>query len=104
MPASFTKHRPRYQPTFAPRPSAARRGYGTDWKKLREEAKRTGACGPYLCSVPGCGKARSLHLDHIVPRERGGRDVFSNLHWLCHSHHSSKTAKTDGGFGNSEKR
>jgi len=32
------------------------------------------------------------------------QDVLSNLRCLCHSCHSSKTARLDGGFGNAPSR
>jgi 5-methylcytosine-specific restriction endonuclease McrA len=101
MPAAFAKHRPAYRPAPRPRPSAAARGYGTDWRALREQAKRE---LPYICSEPGCGVTQSLHLDHKRSRAMGGTDAMSNLQWLCHRHHSSKTARTDRGFGNPAKR
>ena len=49
------------------------------------------------CKV--CGKVAS-HLDHVIPRARGGTDSPSNLQPLCRSCHSTKTNTTDGGFGN----
>jgi 5-methylcytosine-specific restriction endonuclease McrA len=40
-----------------------------------------------------------FHLDHKIARNAGGTDDANNLHWLCHSCHSRKTVKKDGGFG-----
>lgn len=76
-----------------PRPSAARRGYGGDWRALR---LRILARDP-ICRL--CGAAPSAHADHIVPRSRGGRDVPENLQGTCARCHSRKTARHDGGFG-----
>lgn len=42
---------------------------------------------------------QATDVDHIVPREQGGSDQWSNLQALCHSCHSKKTATEDGGFG-----
>jgi 5-methylcytosine-specific restriction endonuclease McrA len=39
-------------------------------------------------------------LDHTTPRKAGGADIAHNLVWLCHSCHSRKTARHNGGFGN----
>jgi len=78
------------------RPSSATRGYGTDWRKLREQQPKTG------CRHPGCDRTKwepSFHLDHIVAKAQGGLDVASNLQWLCRRHHSAKTAKQDGRWG-----
>lgn len=80
----------------AARPSAGARGYGADWRKLRAAQPRT------PCVEPGCGAPwrHDHHLDHVVPRARGGTDDPSNLAWRCASCHSKKTAGSDGGFGN----
>lgn len=66
------------------------------WRKARADylAKHR------TCEVPGCPK-KSGHVDHKVPRARGGASLDDrNFQALCHSHHSSKTAQSDGGFGN----
>jgi len=78
------------------RPSAHARGYGRAWGRLRAWvlARRP------LCAV--CG-GPATDVDHIIPRERGGLDSPTNLQGLCHSHHSQKTAREDGGFGHARK-
>ena len=56
-----------------------------------------------ICEVPGCGIAAS-HVDHIIPRRRGGADFDpANVQALCASCHSAKTALRDGGFGHRSK-
>jgi 5-methylcytosine-specific restriction protein A len=77
----------------AARPNANARGYGTDWQAVRSATPHTPCTG---CTRPW--KA-GFHLDHVKARKAGGTDDASNLHWLCHSCHSRKTAKKDGGFG-----
>lgn len=74
------------------RPSPSARGYGRKWQKVRDAYLQE---HPY-CVV--CG-AIATDVDHIVPRRRGGTDDWSNLQSMCHSHHSQKTAKVDGGYG-----
>lgn len=76
-----------------PRPSSGQRGYNYAWRKRREEHLRIEP----NCRV--CG-AVGTDVDHIVRRRDGGSDEHSNLMTMCHSHHSSKTAKRDGGYGN----
>jgi 5-methylcytosine-specific restriction protein A len=76
------------------RESAAARGYGHRWRKLRLMHLRAHP----MCQHPGCEKAAS-DVDHVVPRARGGDDRDANLQSLCHAHHSEKTAREDGGFG-----
>lgn len=76
------------------RPTAAERGYGWQWRRLRNAVI---ARDP-ICT--DCGRAPSTDADHIVPRAQGGQDTMETLQGTCHSCHSSKTARRDGGFGN----
>jgi 5-methylcytosine-specific restriction endonuclease McrA len=77
------------------RPNSSQRGYGSTWRRLRAAFIKANP----LCATPGCGRPSS-HADHVVPRSRGGQDVWSNLQPLCPSCHARKTAAGDGGFGN----
>ena len=47
----------------------------------------------------------NLHVDHIVSVKDAPERAFdpANVRVLCHSCHSRKTAKHDGGFGNARK-
>ena len=47
-----------------------------------------------------CKSKRSSHADHVIPKRSGGKDELANLAGLCHSCHSSKTCRSDSGFGN----
>ena len=72
------------------RPSAASRGYGSRWKRLRIiYLKRHPICeNPFGYDhhvVP------ATDIDHIISRRNGGPDSFQNLQALCHSCHSQKT-------------
>jgi len=74
------------------RGSAAARGYGYRWRRLRRMVlNREPLC--VRCGVP------ATDVDHIVPRSRGGGDDFENLQAMCRSCHSRKTSQEDGGFG-----
>jgi 5-methylcytosine-specific restriction protein A len=81
----------------ARRLSAAQRGYGSTWRKLREMV---------LADEPLCSDPFGVHadagqtvvadeVDHIIPLQNGGRNIRSNLLPLCKSCHSRKTA-TEG--------
>lgn len=113
MPAMPAKHRPpgyaepsavrRQQDAY--RPSAAKRGYDRAWQTFR---RWFAARVPPVCvwPMPGgatCGKAgtsKTMHLDHIVAMAKGGKRLDpNNVQWLCHTHHSEKTVKEDGGLG-----
>lgn len=98
MPKRPPRHRPLVdtgRPKHSiPRPSAAARGYGRRWRRLRAW---------YLARHPICELAGCLDpatdVDHIVAKARGGGDELNNLQALCHRHHSQKTALRDGGLG-----
>ncbi|MED4586658.1 HNH endonuclease [Brevibacillus choshinensis] len=81
------------------RGSAAQRGYDRRWQKARLV---------YLAKHPLCvhcqaeGRVKvAEHLDHIVAH-KGNAELFwneSNWQGLCHSCHSKKTVREDGGWG-----
>ncbi|HVK25466.1 MAG TPA: hypothetical protein VM677_29255 [Actinokineospora sp.] len=88
-----THRQERPRPKAQPRPSSTEQGYDYQWRKRSETYRRL---HPW-CEVTGCGD-RSAHTDHVDgDNTNWERD---NLQALCHSHHSSKTARHDGGFGN----
>lgn len=78
------------------RGSAAARGYGARWRRLR---------AMFLARHPLCVDPELRHpgrvvvatdVDHITPKAQGGSDAFSNLRSLCHSCHSAITRKAVG--------
>ena len=72
------------------RVSAARRGYGRRWQRLRRiQLGREPFC--VHCAEFGRVTA-ATDVDHIVARRDGGEDALFNLQSLCHSCHSRKTA------------
>lgn len=77
----------------AARPTSAQRGYDAAWQRIRKA---------FLAEHPhcvDCGRA-ATEVDHIIALADGGTNDWSNLQAKCKSHHSQKTAKQDGGFGN----
>jgi 5-methylcytosine-specific restriction protein A len=73
------------------RPSAEERGYGSEWRKVRNlvMVRDHGLCVP-------CRKAGRVTLarevDHIVNKARGGGDNVENLQAICLPCHKAKTA------------
>lgn len=56
------------------------------WRKIRAGVlAASGSC----CVM--CGKRSGLHVDHVVPRAKGGSDEPENLRVLCHGCHSRVT-------------
>ena len=45
-----------------------------------------------------CGDTEPLHLDHILPKSRGGSNEASNLQWLCATCNQAKGALTTEEF------
>lgn len=76
-----------YCPAHGPgdsRPSAAKRGYGAPWRRVRlEHLAMYPLCA--ICSRP----AREVH--HIVRKLAGGSDEHGNLRSLCARCHSKRT-------------
>jgi 5-methylcytosine-specific restriction enzyme A len=94
-PQGWQAERRARQQQAADRLNPSERGYDTAWRKLRAAYL---AANPW-CAEPGCTEP-ATHVDHRTTRRSGGTDDWSNLQGLCWSHHSAKTARQDGGFGN----
>ena len=77
------------------RGSAADRGYGAGWARTRAAFLKAHP----ICCVSACVQPADV-ADHIVLKADGGSDDWSNLQPMCFSHHSAKTARCDGGYGN----
>lgn len=69
------------------------------WRLLRlEQLDQQPFCKAIRPDGSVCN-ALATEVDHIVPLSVGGTDDEDNLQSLCHSCHSRKTVKEDGGFG-----
>lgn len=82
--------------------SSNERGYGYRWKKLRDR---------FIQKHPHCVECLkngvitlATDVDHIIPHRGDPKLLYdeNNLQSLCKSCHSKKTAREDGGFGNSQ--
>ena len=95
------KHRHQPAPrSIEPRQNSNARGYGYKWQQARAGfLKSHPLCADHL--KRGQVVAASV-VDHITPH-RGDQNLFwdkSNWQPLCQSCHNAKTAREDGGFGN----
>lgn len=100
MPQRIPQHRPvrvRAKPPYVPslsekaRPNAAARGYcSPGWFATR---KRILIRDEYQCRSCKklCHAKCDAHIDHIIPKSKGGSDDESNLQLLCRSCHARKT-------------
>nr|WP_240754574.1 HNH endonuclease signature motif containing protein [Lampropedia aestuarii] len=74
-----------------PKGSSTERGYGSAWRRLREQILRRDL---YLCQV--CKREGRLteatEVDHITNKSEGGTDEPKNLQAICTCCHKSKTA------------
>lgn len=98
MPRKAAIYRPAHRKTVRPpdqRPSAARRGYGRGWQKLRLVV---------LAEEPvcqDCERAEAEHVDHV---DGNAKNLLrANLRSLCSRCHGKKTVERDGGFGRPKK-
>lgn len=75
------------------RPSSAQRGYDAEWRKTRAAFLAT---HPICEDEAGCIEP-ATDVDHIDGSGPLGNNDWSNLRALCHSHHSKKTYRSEGG-------
>jgi len=87
------------------RGSAARRGYGARWRRLRLMilARHPLCADPYGIHAERGEIVAATEIDHIIPRSAGGTDDPANLQPLCRQCHSRKTAREDGRWGGGRK-
>jgi 5-methylcytosine-specific restriction endonuclease McrA len=83
----WINQRPRARAPDVARPNAHQRGYCSQgWKAARREVLLRDA---YQCQMCGaCVSGKRAHVDHIVPKSKGGSDEVANLRTLCVSCHS----------------
>jgi 5-methylcytosine-specific restriction endonuclease McrA len=71
-------------------------GYGRRaWRLARQERLLLDGWACQECRRVVVG--REAHVDHVVPKSRGGTDLMDNLRTLCRSCHSRKTVRDDQG-------
>lgn len=83
------------------RESSAKRGYDARWKVARRKFLD---CNPLCIECQNNGMlTEATVVDHIIPHKGDYRLFWDINNWqpLCKRHHDSKTAREDGGFGNS---
>jgi hypothetical protein len=79
------------------RPSPAARGYGADWRKIRERTLR-------LYGIPMCEWHKyDVHHDPLYDKAIEPDHSKYKLTPLLRSDHSSETAAMGGGFGNQKR-
>lgn len=82
------------------RTSSSARGYGSKWQKERAlYLQENPMC--VMCKAEGKLKIAKV-VDHKVAHCGDPTLFWDRNNWqsMCKKHHDSKTAKTDGGFGN----
>jgi len=71
------------------RESSTQRGYDHGWRKKRARVL-TEEASCRACDAPADPED---HVDHIVPKARGGTDDRENLQRLCRACHARKTLR-----------
>lgn len=91
---AFQRERNKYRGT------RTERGYSNKWLSAR---------AAFLTEHPLCVECQrqgiftpATDVDHIIPHKGDQKLFWDRKNWqaLCHSCHSRKTAREDGGFGN----
>lgn len=79
------------------RGTTTERGYGSEWRKLRDQVMRrdAGICQCRHCKASGAIKAAN-EVDHITPKAHGGTDDPSNLQAINRDCHKRKTVEDEG--------
>lgn len=95
MPRKPSSHKPAVRVHQADRQSAARRGYGRRWQKVRTS---------FLADHPSCAHCGepARHVDHVTPKHHGvdGADCpESGMQALCARCHGRKTRSERGARG-----
>jgi len=87
------------KPPRQARPSASKRGYDRRWQRAAKAYLRAHPLC-IMCKQRGSTRAATV-VDHIRPHKGDAVLFWAEANWqpLCASHHSSKTAREDGGFG-----
>ena len=62
------------------------RRYGEDWRAVAKEVRRRDGWRCVECGATGV----ELHVHHIVPLSKGGRNDVDNLETLCRECHEAK--------------
>ncbi len=95
MPYKAPTHKPARPAKRDTRRPPQERGYDAHWRyRLQPAYLRAHP----MCSASGCTQPATC-VDHVRPLADGGTNDDENLQSLCHSCHSRKTVRSDGGFG-----
>jgi 5-methylcytosine-specific restriction protein A len=70
--------------------TAEQRGYGAQWRKLRQVVLSRDKHLCQSCLLRGQA-ITGTHCDHIKPKSKGGDDSLMNLQILCQRCHNIKT-------------
>ena len=74
--------------------------YGRRWRKARVLFLQANPLCAHCTRQGRTGAATDV--DHVIPHKGDERLFWDETNWqpLCKAHHSTKTAKEDGGFNN----
>jgi 5-methylcytosine-specific restriction protein A len=78
------------------RESRHKRGYGTEWDKLRDRYMREHPLCAHCLAMKPQRVTEAAHLDHVTPKAKGGTDADENLQALCKACHKLKTLRDRG--------
>ena len=67
----------------------------TNWSQIQRHVERRAAGRCEYCRMHQTLQGATFHVEHIVPRSRGGRSELDNLAWACPSCNLHKSDRVE---------
>jgi len=76
----------------------------TSWSEVEKQAERRAAGRCEYCRMHQALQGATFHVEHVIPRSRGGSSELDNLAWACPSCNLHKSNRVEVEFsGGGEK-
>lgn len=68
----------------------------TSWSEIERQVRRRAAARCEYCRMHESLQGATFHVEHIVPRSRGGDSTLDNLAWACPGCNLRKSNRVQG--------